>query len=203
MVKRAEFAEAENEKLKADLAASEEAKKAAERKGNDDGESAVKMARMQAQIDEGNKKFAEAEKRAKDAEIEAKLDKLNIPALRPTMKSLYDLAYEARDSGNKVFFTYSEGTGTDRKTHSGDVDPVVVIDSHMEILQTNTAKLFAELGFAGDFGPDEAGESEDVSQKLEDRIQKYLADHDKVSRADAQKAVFAADPALKAAYAAT
>ena len=203
LVKRAEFAEAENEKLKADLAASEEAKKAAESKGSDDGESAVKMARMQAEIDEGKKKFADSEKRAKDAEIKGKLDKLNIPALRPTMEALYALAYTARDSGNKVFFTYSEGTGDDRKTHSGDVDPVTVIDSHMEIIQSNTAKLFAELGFAGDFGPDEAGESEDVGQKLEDRITAYMADHDKASRAEAQTAVFKADPALKAAYAAT
>ncbi len=193
---KAEAAEAERDQAIKD-------KDAAESKGKDDGESAVKMAQMQAEIDESKKKFAEAEKRAKDAEIEAKLDRLNIPALRPTMEALYTLAYAARDSGKKVYFSYSEGTGEDRKTHSGDVDPVTVIDSHMAILQTNTAKLFAELGFAGDFGPDEAGESEDVGQKVEDRIQKYMADHDKATREDAKKAVFAADPALMAAYAAS
>ena len=199
---RVELSDARTEAAEAERDQAIEDKETAESKG-DDGESAVKMARMQAEIDEGKKKFAESEARAKEAEITAKLDRLNIPALRPTLEALYKLAYAARDSGSKVYFSYSEGTGDERKTHSGDVDPVMVLDSHMAIIQSNTAKLFDELGFAGDFGPDEVGESDDPGQKVEDRITAYMADHDKASRADAQAAVFKADPVLKAAYAAT
>ena len=203
IVARGEFAEAENEKLRADLAKAEKDKVAAEAKGG--GEAAVQLTQMQARLDENDKQIAVLKTKNREAEIDAKLDKINIPALRPTMKGLYDAAYAMSDAGKKVHFSYTEGEGDDKKTIDGDVDPVKVADLHMAALQRGTKKLFDELGFAGDFGPkvEEEGDEEDVGKTVQAKVEAYMEKNEKADYQTALHAVLSGDPVLKANYAKT
>ena len=196
IVARGEFAEAENERLKAEL--TEALKGKGKDEGKAGGEAAVALAQMQTRLDQSDKEISELKNKNRDAEIDAKLDKINVPALRPTMKGLYDAAYAMSDAGKTVHFAWSEGEGDKRKTHEGEVDPVKVCDLHMEALQRGTKKLFDELGFSLDEKIEDG--AADVGKTIQAKVSEYQAEHDKVNYQTALKAVLAENPDLKVAY---
>jgi hypothetical protein len=184
--------------LTADLAKAQEqiAKltKNLEDKAQDD--SPVLIKNLQEQVEALQKQTADAEERERQAKIQAKVDKVSIPAFRTHVAAMYDLATSV-DPTKTVKFAVQDGD----KIADKDTNPEAVIDDLVTRMNKHSEKLFREFGDAGDFRRDEHPKTEDPGEELDRLAKAYAAEKD-VSYADALTAV-QADPAnreLVAAY---
>ena len=127
---------------------------------------ALDVKRLTEELAEMRAKLAASDKRTRTAEVEAKVEKVKIPALRDHFRAIYSLV--AEDTAPKVVkFT------VDGQEKATDVHPERVIDDLVARLNEKVATLFTEIG-AGrvdrsigvDYGADmPAGEAIDAKVK--------------------------------------
>lgn len=131
-------------------------------------------------------------------EVEAKVARLKIPVLRPVLQALYEL--EA-DAPRTVQFSV-DGKAENLKDTTGER----VLDSLVDALNKQAAKLFRELGSDGlqreeDADPEDAGS--DVGEEVVNKVADYIKEHKLDSTKDyrmALREVLHADPELSERY---
>lgn len=153
----------------------------------------------QKALDEANARIAELAAKDRARDIAERSAKCRIPALRPMIAALYSAAM-----GTETKVKYlSYGAKKDDKEKEATVSECV--DDVVAYLNAQAAKLLSE-STSGAPRKDEPT-TEDLEDPVEignevDRRTKAYAAEKKVDYAAAMTAVFAADPALKAKYAA-
>ncbi len=157
---------------------------------------------MQDEMTALRQQVIDSGERERKANVEAKVKDLRVPALRDHVAALYDMASKAP---TKVrFFTHDDKEGV---RQYGEVDAVKVIDDLVERINKSTAKLFEQLGSAGDLGRDDepapTGDAGSAGAELARLTDIYIAKNPKVEYRAAMQIV-RDDPenaALKRAYA--
>jgi len=127
----------------------------------------------------------------READATARAERVIVPAFRPVIKALYDLALEAPRAVKYA----AEPTGPAIET-----PPAAVVDALVTLLNSPAAKLFVTMSETGGTNPN--GLAADAGEELVRKAKAYQAAH-KVSYEEAWRAV-KDDPAnahLKTAYA--
>lgn len=156
------------------------------------------------QLEQTMQKFAEAEKKKFTLEevqrkerIERKVKDLKFPALRPYIEVFYEEATKGESESKVVKFS-ADGSAPKELTVERVVDGFV---STLNRLAEN--KMFSELSTMPEFKRDDVPTSDDPAVEVDKRVREYCAKHNLdviKSYGDAQKVVFAEDPALKEQY---
>lgn len=169
---------------------------------DDSGVDPLEFKAMQDEMTALRQQVVDSGERERKANVEAKVKDLRVPALRDHVAALYDMASKAP---TKVrFFTHDDAQGV---RQYGEVDAVKVIDDLVERINKSTAKLFEQLGSAGDLGRDDepapTGDAGSAGVELARLTDVYLAKNPKIAYREAMQIV-RDDPenaALKRAYA--
>lgn len=177
--KALEASQAETAELKQKLEAAEKGK----------GEADAEIKALTAKGEASDKRIAAIEEDRRKERVDGKITKLLVPAMREHFTALYQIA-----------------TGTEVKTFAiGDQKELVaeaVVDSLLGVVNDRAVKLFGENGGTSIDRPDGAA-NEDAGAEVHARVEKFQAEHKDTAYSVALAAVLAADPELKAAYAAS
>jgi hypothetical protein len=152
-----------------------------------------KVAALTEQLAAARMQLGEAAERERRFTIERKVAELKLPALRPHVQALYELAL-ADDAPKTVTFTEKGNTAK-------ETPPSQVVDQLVAYVNGSVAKLLTEFATSGSSSRD-GGPLEDPGAEV-DRLTKLKAKADKLSYSEAMTVVLA-DPentALKEAYA--
>lgn len=172
---------AEQEKLTAQL---DEIKA----KGGDD--EAVK--KLTQDLEASQSRLAKIEEERRQDRIATKTARCRVPAYRPMLTALYQVATQISER------TVKFAEGDDEK----DVAPEVVLDALVDKLNKDAERLFSELSPIGDLRRDDIRDEDETPAQTVDRLaRKYMAEHKDTEYRDAMRAVLDADPELKTAYA--
>jgi hypothetical protein len=157
---------------------------------------AVKVASLTEEVEAMRAELAQSREATRREKVTSKVADLTIPALRPHVASLYDLATKD-DVGKVAFLSVAE----DGEKKTSDVDPISVVDDLVDRLNKYAAKLFSEVSTRNIMERDEdlTGEAEDPGVEVDRRAKAYVIDK-KVTYSEALHAVCDADPALAARY---
>lgn len=143
---------------------------------------------LREQADALKKRLDQVEEERLAERIEAKVRDFNIPALKPHLRFLYDLA--CRETDKRTFAT----TDDDGNDKTEDVEPETVVDRVVEHIQDRTAWLFREATRAD--GSTGKTVDDEVDEKVRARMKQ-----DNVTYSDALTKVLNENEDLRRQYA--
>jgi hypothetical protein len=161
------------------------------------------IATLQARIDATERELADSRKQRKQESIDTFAAKVPVPALRSHAKALYGLALDASVAQTVVKFSVTDGDG---KTTERDTDPVKVVEDLFDKINKHTSATLLQVHSDGSLQrDDDAPQDDNVNDELQSATEAYCAKHkvdknDLAAFTDAQDAVLAGNPELRARY---
>lgn len=154
----------------------------------------ARITRLAHEHDQTKAQLAEAEGKARRERITRKVEACQVPAFRPFIQAFYDLATETDGKTVKVYDA--------EKKAQADKLAESVVDELVAHLAKFSKTLFATQSRTDETPRAEGDEHDDPAAEVDRRVKIFMAKNPSVKYGDAQKAVFAEDPALKEQYAA-
>ncbi len=180
-------------KLAADFAKATEEIKKLSAKDPKDGNSTKEIEALQAKAKEADAEIVKLQATNRTARIDAKLKEVRIPAMVPFIKEFYELA-----AGKTETIKFSTD-GKDPK----DTTHEQIVDQFVAYMNKATETLFAATGIHESLERDDVPADENIRIEVDNKVKAYQTEHKDTDYDVAIAAVFAADPKLKEAYAAS
>ncbi len=163
------------------------------------GSNVTEVESLKETVAELTKALATMTDQQRIARIEEKVEDCGLPAIRPYVRALYDIA-----STSERTVTFSEGgeEGEDKKERKLSAEEVV--DELVSMISKQSEKLFAQLGVSGLDDREEgnvAAAGGDVTMVLDEKAKKHMSDNKEATYVQAVEAVLGKDPDLRRQYA--